>query len=227
MNESMSGELRLKMLSSYAYKERKNIPQEWKMGEGLVGQCAIEKKRILLTNVPDDYIQITSGLGEAKPLNIMVLPMIFEGEVKAIIELASFTPYSPTQQAFLDQLAESIGTVINTIDINMRTEELLKQSQTLAEELQSQQEELRETNQELEDSDIRRTETEVEVKSRGTGQDCGGRKSITAELTSKYKSEFLSNMSHELRTPLNSLLILAEHLVANPKSHLDSKEVNL
>ena len=121
------------------------------MGEGLVGQCAIEKKRILLTNVPDDYIQITSGLGEAKPLNIMVLPMIFEGEVKAVIELASFTQFSSTQIAFLDQLAESIGTVINTIEINMRTEELLKQSQTLTEELQSQQEELRETNQELEE----------------------------------------------------------------------------
>ncbi len=229
MDEPAGGEASLKMLSSYAYKERKNISQEWKIGEGLVGQCAYEKQRILLANVPDDYVQITSGLGEAKPLNIVVLPIIFEGKVKAIIELASFERYSATHQTFLDQLAESIGIVLNTIEANMRTEELLKQSQSLANELQSQQEELRQTNEELEDKArlLEEQKMEVETKNREVGQAKAAveEKAAQLALTSKYKSEFLSNMSHELRTPLNSLLILAQQLVDNPQSHLDTKEI--
>ena len=229
MEEPAGSETRLKMLSSYAYKERKNIAREWKIGEGLVGQCAYEKQRILLTNVPDDYVQITSGLGEAKPLNIVVLPIIFEGKVKAIIELASFEHYSPIHQTFLDQLAESIGIVLNTIEANMRTEELLKQSQSLANELGSQQEELRQTNDELEDKArlLEEQKAEVETKNREVEQAKAAveEKASQLALTSKYKSEFLSNMSHELRTPLNSLLILAQQLAENPQSHLDPKEV--
>src|SRR6185312_13686164 len=118
------------------------------MGEGLVGQSALEKERILLTNVPGDYIQISSGLGEASPVNIIVLPVVFEGEVKAVLELAAFDRFSPIHQTFLDQLTESLGIVINSIEANLRTEGLLKQSQSLAAELQSQQEELRTTNEE-------------------------------------------------------------------------------
>ncbi|HUY82221.1 MAG TPA: response regulator [Acidobacteriaceae bacterium] len=228
MDEPQGGTARLKMISSYAYKERKNISTEWGIGEGLVGQCAYEKQRILLTNVPDDYVQINSGLGEAKPLNIVVLPVIFEGKVKAIIELASFERYSATHQTFLDQLAESIGIVLNTIEANMRTEELLKQSQSLANELGSQQEELRQTNEELEDKAhlLEEQKVEVEIKNREVEQAKGAveEKAAQLALTSKYKSEFLSNMSHELRTPLNSLLILAQQLADNPKNHLDSKE---
>ncbi len=229
MDEPAGSEPRLKLLSAYAYKERKNLATQWKIGEGMVGQCAYEKQRILLTNVPDDYVQITSGLGSATPLNIVVLPIIFEGKVKAVIELASFERYSATHQAFLDQLGESIGIVLNTIEANMRTEELLKQSQSLANELQSQQEELRKTNDQLGDKArlLEEQKMEVETKNREVEQAKAAveEKADQLAVTSKYKSEFLSNMSHELRTPLNSLLILAQQLAENPKSHLDENEV--
>jgi HAMP domain-containing protein/CheY-like chemotaxis protein/signal transduction histidine kinase len=142
----------LKLIASYAYKERKHIGSKFHLGEGLVGQAALEKKPILLTNVPDDYIRITSGLGEAPPRNILVLPVLFEGEVKAVIELASFLPFSQIHQLFLDQLAESVGVVINMISANMRTAELLEQSQSLTLELQSQSEELRTQQEELKKS---------------------------------------------------------------------------
>ncbi len=229
MDETVGSEPRLKLLSAYAYKERKNLATQWKIGEGMVGQCAYEKQRILLTNVPDDYVQITSGLGSATPLNIVVLPIVFEGKVKAVIELASFERYSATHQAFLDQLGESIGIVLNTIEANMRTEELLKQSQSLANELQSQQEELRKTNDQLGDKArlLEEQKMEVETKNREVEQAKAAveEKADQLAVTSKYKSEFLSNMSHELRTPLNSLLILAQQLAENPQSHLDANEV--
>ncbi|MBD2103043.1 HAMP domain-containing protein [Leptolyngbya sp. FACHB-261] len=140
----------LKLLSTYAYRERKRLANRFEMGEGLVGQCALEKERILLTEVPDDYIKISSGLGESVPLNVVVLPVLFEGQVTAVIELASFRHFSEIHLSFFDQLTESIAIVLNTIAASMRTEELLKQSQSLAEELQTQQAELRETNKRLE-----------------------------------------------------------------------------
>jgi signal transduction histidine kinase/CheY-like chemotaxis protein len=151
INDSGEGEQPiLKLLASYAYKERKTLANEFKLGEGLVGQCALEKERILISDVPDDYIKISSGLGEATPLSVIVLPVLFEGQVKAVIELASFHRFSEIHLNFLDQLTESLGIVLNTIAATMRTEELLKQSQALAEELQSQQEELTKTNKRLE-----------------------------------------------------------------------------
>ncbi|HEX5776474.1 MAG TPA: response regulator, partial [Caulobacteraceae bacterium] len=140
----------LNLAASYAFNNRKHVTESFKLREGLIGQCAHEKSRILLTNVPKDYVQISSGLGEAPPLNIIVLPALFEGEVKAVIELATFGEFSETHQSFLDQLMESIGIVLNTIAANMRTEGLLKQSQLLTSELQAQQEELKKTNDRLE-----------------------------------------------------------------------------
>ncbi|WAL61141.1 HAMP domain-containing protein [Thermocoleostomius sinensis] len=140
----------LKLLSTYAYRERKHLSNRFHVGEGLVGQCALEKERILLTDVPSDYIKISSGLGEATPLNAVVLPVLFEGQVTAVIELASFQRFSEIHLTFFDQLTESIAIVLNTIAASMRTEELLKQSQSLAEELQTQQKELTETNKRLE-----------------------------------------------------------------------------
>ena len=145
------GEADLKLLASYAYRARKNVANRFRVGEGLVGQCAFEKDRILLVDVPSDYIHINSGLGEAPPLNIVVLPVLFEGQVKAVIELASFQRFSDIHLTFFDQLTESIGIVLNTISATMRTEELLKQSQSLANELQTRQAELTETNRRLQE----------------------------------------------------------------------------
>jgi signal transduction histidine kinase/CheY-like chemotaxis protein/HAMP domain-containing protein len=219
----------LKLLASYAFRERKGVNNRFRLGEGLVGQAALEKERILLTNVPDDYVRVSSGLGEAKPMNIVVLPIVFEGQVKAVMELSSLDRFNPTHQAFLDQLTESIGIVLNTIEANTRTEDLLKQSQSLAAELQSRQEELQQTNQELEEKarQLFEQNAEVEHKNREVEQ---ARQALEGKaqqlsLTSRYKSEFLANMSHELRTPLNSLLILAEQLSANPDGNLTPKQV--
>ncbi|HLP41204.1 MAG TPA: GAF domain-containing protein, partial [Fibrobacteria bacterium] len=218
----------LKLMASYAYKERRQAGNDFKLGEGLVGQCALEKERILLNNVPSTSIMINSGLGEAPPLSIIVLPVLFEGQVKAVIELASFERFDATHQAFLGQLTESIGIVLNTIEANMRTEGLLRQSQSLAQELQRQQEELQQTNDELEEKAKLLVEqnAEVERKNREVEQarQALEEKASRLALTSKYKSEFLANMSHELRTPINSLLILAHQLSKNPEKNLTSRQ---
>ena len=148
----------LRLIATYGYKERKNVPNRFRLGEGLVGQAAVEQKSILITEAPSDYIKITSGLGHAPPVNVIVLPVLFEDHVMAVIEIASFARFTDVQRAFLEQLSESIGVVLNTIIANMRTEELLEQSQGLtqelqaqSEELQAQQEELQQTNKELEE----------------------------------------------------------------------------
>lgn len=154
------GDRVMKLLCGYAYTTRKNLGNEFRPGEGLIGQCMLEKKRILLTNVPNDYIVISSGLGEASPLNVVVLPAVFEEEVKAVIELASFNRFSETHVAFLDQLTVSISIVINTIEANTRTERLLIQSQSLATKLQSQQDELKKTNERLEQQALTLRESE-------------------------------------------------------------------
>src|SRR5262249_55279298 len=145
MMEEANAEKSLKLCSTYAYRERKGLNNGFAFGEGLVGQCAFEKERFLVENVPGDYVRVSSGPGEAPPLNIVVLPVIFEGQVKAVIELASFNRFKEIHLTLLDQLSETIAIVLNTLAANMRTEDLLAQSRKLAEELQSQQEELRET----------------------------------------------------------------------------------
>ena len=165
VNASNNGSPLMKLLGGYAFTERKNLSNEYKAGQGLVGQCVLEKERILLTNVPDNYIRIGSGLGEAPPLNIIVLPVLFEGEVKAVIELASFNRFNDTHLTFLDQLTESIGIVLNTIEANSRTEDLLLQSQSLAAELQSQQDELKKKNEQLEQQAESLRESEELLKS--------------------------------------------------------------
>src|SRR6202142_3599398 len=212
----------LSLLTGYAIEQEDDVPKRFKFGQGLVGQCAREKERILVTNVPSGYVKINSSLGGSTPLSIVVLPVLFEGDVKASIELASFGQFNDVHLAFLDQLTQSIGIVLNTIAATMRTEQLLQQSQALAEQLQK-------TNAELEEKAhlLAEQKNEVETKNREVEQAKAAleEKAEQLSLTSKYKSEFLANMSHELRTPLNNLLILAQMLAENTESTLTSKQV--
>jgi HAMP domain-containing protein/signal transduction histidine kinase/CheY-like chemotaxis protein len=191
----------LRLVASYGYRPHEGDRERFLLGDGLVGQAAIEAKPILVEDVPDDYIKVASGLGEATPRNIIVLPVVFEEQVLGVIELASVQAISEINRAFLEQITETIGVVLNTIRANMRTEELLAQSQSLARELQAKN---------------------VEIESARAGLE---EKATQLALSSKYKSEFLANMSHELRTPLNSLLILSRLLGDNGEGNLTAQQV--
>ncbi len=218
----------LVLLSAFA-----NVPDGHKrdigMGEGLVGQCAAEKRRMLITELPQTAVPIRSGLIEAVPRNVIVLPVLFEDRVKAVIELASLSLFTASHLAFLEQLTASIGIVLNSIEATMQTEALLKQSQQLATELQTQQKELQQTNEQLaqkaqqlaeQNSEVERKNQEIEQARRALEE-----KARELALTSKYKSEFLANMSHELRTPLNSILVLGQQLAENPDGNLSARQV--
>ncbi|MGB9285479.1 MAG: HAMP domain-containing protein, partial [Candidatus Sulfotelmatobacter sp.] len=217
------------LLSAFAGDGEDGHLRRLKIGEGLVGQCAAEKRRMLISELPPNTISIRSGLFEAVPQNVIVLPVLFEDRVKAVIELASLSTFTTSHLAFLEQLTASIGIVLNSIEATMQTEGLLKQSQQLATELQMQQKELQQTNEQLAQKAQQLAEQNVEVERKNQEIEQARRaledKAKELALTSKYKSEFLANMSHELRTPLNSILVLGQQLSDNPDANLTPKQV--
>jgi hypothetical protein len=219
----------LKLLSAYADDGSGGHAERLEIGEGLIGQCARDARRLLVSEMPANVVPIRSGLFRAPPRNAIVLPVLFEGQVKAVIELASVGSFTDLQMSFLEQLTTGIGIVLNSIEATMQTEGLLKQSQQLAGELQTQQRELQQTNEQLEQKAQQLAERNHEVEAKNQEIEQARRaleeKATELALTSKYKSEFLANMSHELRTPLNSILILGQQLGENPDGNLSPKQV--
>jgi signal transduction histidine kinase/CheY-like chemotaxis protein/HAMP domain-containing protein len=236
LTEDWSGERRLRLIAGYGLRADKDAPIQYQIGQSLIGQVAKSKRPIVVDNIPPGYIKISSGLGEASPSNLAIMPLMFEDQVLGVVELAAFTRFTPIQIAFLEQLAETLGISVNAIIANSRTDALLEESQRLtaelqarSSELQARSEELQQSNADLEDKaellatqkqdieakneEIERAREEIEERARQLA------------LASQYKSQFLANMSHELRTPLNSLLILARLLAQNPGRNLTGKQV--
>jgi signal transduction histidine kinase/HAMP domain-containing protein len=234
--ESNGGETRLRLIAGYGLRADIEAPSQFRLGQSLIGQVARTRKPIVVHDLPADYVKISSGLGEAAPVNLMILPIVFEDQVLGVIEAGSFTRFTQVHQDFMEQLTETIGVNVNTIIANSRTDALLDESQRLAEELQARtgelqvrQDELQSSNAELEDkaAQLARQNRDIEIKNIEIEQ---ARQELEErarqlDLASRYKSQFLTNMSHELRTPLNSLLILARLLAHNPEQNLTPKQV--
>jgi CheY-like chemotaxis protein/signal transduction histidine kinase/HAMP domain-containing protein len=247
----VEGNSKLHLTGSYAYKKRKNLSNDFEIGEGLVGQCALEKKTILISDIPDDYIKINSGLGEATPLNIIVIPLVYDDEINGVIELGSFKELDDLQISFLEQASENISIAFQSAVARKRVNELLEETQAQTAELQAQQEELRVTNEELEEQtqnlqqseqrlkkqqeELKKSNLELEkhtdeLKEKQVALEAARsdieQKAKQLEESSKYKSEFLANMSHELRTPLNSIQILSRLFIENKAGNLTDKQIN-
>ena len=234
--ETSNNDTRLRLIAGYGLRVDIEAPSQFRLGQSLIGQVAKTKKPVVLADVPEGYLRISSGLGEAAPVNLMVLPIVFEDQVLGVIEAGSFWPFTQVHRDFLEQLMETIGVNVNTMIANARTDALLAESQRLASELQARsvelqarQDELQRSNADLEDkaAQLARQNSDIELKNAQIEQ---ARREIEErarqlDLASRYKSQFLANMSHELRTPLNSLLVLARLLAQNPAQNLTPKQV--
>ncbi|HMD92156.1 MAG TPA: response regulator, partial [Trebonia sp.] len=234
--EEAEGETRLRLIAGYGLRADKDAPIQYRIGQSLIGQVAKSKRPIVVDEIPQGYIKISSGLGEAPPANLAVLPIMFEDKVQGVVELASFTKFTPVQIDFLEQFAETLGVSVNAIIANARTDTLLEESQRLTAELQARSSELQARSEELQlsNADLEEKATQLAAQKRDietkNAEISRAREEIEERarqlgLASQYKSQFLANMSHELRTPLNSLLILARLLAQNPGRNLTAKQV--
>ncbi|MGE5131385.1 MAG: ATP-binding protein [Gemmatimonadota bacterium] len=227
--DGSGGELQLHLIAGYGLRADKDSTRQFEFGQSLIGQVAKTKKPVLVTDVPADYVKISSGLGEASPVSLIIMPIVFEGQVLGVIEASSFTPFTKVHLDFLEQLMETIGVNVNALMAHARTDQLLEESRRLASELQARQDELQRSNADLEDKAVQlaRQNRDIEIKNdeiERARQELEERAKQLA-LASRYKSQFLANVSHELRTPLNSLLILARLLAQNPAGNLTPKQV--
>jgi len=236
LTEDWAGEQRLRLIAGYGLHTDKDAPIQYRIGQSLIGQVAKSKRPVVVNEIPEGYIRISSGLGEAPPASLAIMPLLFEDQVLGVVELASFSKFTAIQLAFLEQLAETLGISVNAIIANSRTDALLEESQRLtgelqarSSELQARSEELQQSNADLEDKAalLAAQKQDIEAKNAEIEQ---AREEIEERarqlaLASQYKSQFLANMSHELRTPLNSLLILARLLAQNPGRNLTVKQV--
>src|ERR1700678_2221302 len=229
LTEDWGGERGLRLIAGYGLRADKDAPIQYRIGQSLIGQVAKSKRPIVVDDVPQGYIKISSGLGEAQPCNLAIMPVLFEDQVVGVVELASFSKFTAIQIAFLEQLAETLGISVNAIIANSRTDDLLEQSQRLTAELQARQDELQRSNAELADKaallaaqnrDIETKNAEIEQARQEIEE-----RAKQLDQASRYKSQFLANMSHELRTPLNSLLVLARLLAQNVEGNLTGKQV--